>query len=411
MKLKFFTIFSLIFAMGFTIISPANAATMIPIKPIVEIPYTGNEQVSDLLLTTNSIALIGTTEAATSNPIPGNLGGASDGFISIYAKSGSLLSSTRLGGSANEIATAAALDADGSIWIVGASTVVSGTTPAPTPTKLLNPDNVPLMPSAPISSALTKLNLWQISSVGQLINSYETQTAAVISPQDLVMTKTGLVIFGDIYEGANVRGFYTSFNKTTLFTPIIRYGNKSTQLTEAIPNSDGSFTVVGRSSDLLLKSRAVTKSDAITLRISATGSLQVVARAVLRNTSRGWSSIGAGLLQGGIVRYSNKTEAAVTKFSAINKPSWNTRYLSRSTALVATGTNSWVTFISAGAIPGLRTWKGKPAAPVLLQLGKKGELISAASFTGTPVAIARNNEMGTVVITDSGTSFGLLQVN
>lgn len=411
MRLKFFTIFSLIFALSFPIISPANAATVIPIKPIVEIPYTGNEQVSDLLLTTNSIVLIGTTEAATSNPIPGNLGGASDGFISIYAKSGSLLSSTRLGGAANEIATAAALDADGSIWIVGASTVVSGTTPAPTPTKLLNPDNVPLTPSVPISSALTKLNLWQISSVGQLINSYETQTAAVISPQDLVITKTGLVIFGDIYEGANVRGFYTSFNKTTLFTPIIRYGNKSTQLTEAIPNSDGSFTVVGRSSDLLLKSRAVTKSDAITLRISATGSLQVVARAVLRNTSRGWSSIGAGLLQGGIVRYSNKTEAAVTKFSAINKPSWNTRYLSRSTALVATGTNSWVTFISSGAIPGLRTWKGKPAAPVLLQLGKKGELISAASFTGTPVAIARNNEMGTVVITDSGTSFGLLQVN
>jgi hypothetical protein len=397
--------------MSFTIISPANAATMIPIKPVVEIPYTGNEQVSDLLLTTNSIALIGTTEAATSNPIPGNLGGASDGFISIYAKSGSLLSSTRLGGAANEIATAAALDADGSIWIVGASTVVSGNTPAPTPTKLLNPDNVPLTPSAPISSALTKLNLWQISSVGQLINSYETQTAAVISPQDLVITKTGLVIFGDIYEGANVRGFYTSFNKTTLFTPIIRYGNKSTQLTEAIPNSDGSFTVVGRSSDLLLKSRAVTKSDAITLKISATGSLQVVARAVLRNTSRGWSSIGAGLLQGGIVRYSNKIEAAVTKFSAINKPSWNSRYLSRSTALVVPGTNSWVTFISAGAIPGLRTWKGKPAVPVLLQLGKKGELISAASFTGTPVAIARNNEMGTVVITDSGTSFGLLQVN
>ncbi len=397
--------------MSFTAITPANAATMVAIKPIVEIPYTGNEQVSDLLLTPSAIALIGTTEAATSNPIPGNLGGSSDGFISIYTKSGALVSSTRLGGAANEIATAAAVDVDGSIWVVGASTVVNVTTPAPTPTKLLNPDNVPLTPSVPISSALTKLNLWQVNSVGQLINSYETQTAAVISPQDLVMTKTGLVIFGDIYEGANVRGFFTSFNVATLFTPIIRYGNKSTQLNEAIPNSDGSFTVVGRSSDLLLRSRAVTKSDALTLKISATGKLQVVARAVLRNTQRSWSSIGMGLLQGGIVRYSNKTEAAITKFSALNKPSWNTRYLSRSTALVATGTNSWVTFISAGAIPGLRNWKGKPAAPVLLQLGKKGQLISAASFTGTPVAIARNNEMGTVVITDSGTSFGLLQVN
>jgi hypothetical protein len=233
----------------------------------------------------------------------------------------------------------------------------------------------------------------------------------VISPQDLLVTKTGLVIFGDIYESANVRGFYTSFDKTTLFSPIIKYGNKLTQLTDAIPNSDGSFTVVGRSSDLLLKSRAVTKSDSITLKVSATGKLQVVARAVLGNTSRSWNSIGSGLLQGGIVRYSNKTEAAVTKFSALSKPSWNTRYLSRSTALVATGTNSWVTFVSAGVIPGLRTWKPRTPVPVLLQLGKRGELISAASFTGTPVAIGRNNEMGTVVITDSGTSFGLLQVN
>jgi hypothetical protein len=203
--------------MSLSLVSPVNAATMIAIKPIVEIPYTGNEQVSDLLLTTTSVALIGTTEAATANPIPGNLGGSSDGFISIYTKSGSLVSSTRLGGAANEIATAAALDADGSIWIVGASTVVSANTPAPTPTKLLNPDNVPLTPSIPISSALTKLNLWQISSVGQLINSYETQTASVISPQDLLVTKTGLVIFGDVYESANVRGFYTSFDKATLF--------------------------------------------------------------------------------------------------------------------------------------------------------------------------------------------------
>lgn len=411
MRFKFFTIFLLVIGMSFAIISPVNAATMVAIKPIIEVTYSGNEQVSDLLLTTNSIALIGTTEAATSNSILGKLGGSSDGFISIYTKSGSLVSSTRLGGGANEIATAAALDADGSIWIVGAATVSSVTTPIPAPTKLLNPDNVPLTPSIPISSALTKLNLWQVSSVGQLINSYETQTAAVISPQDLLISSTGLVIFGDIYEGTNVRGFYTSFNKTTLFTPIIRYGSKSTQLTEAIPNSDGSFTVVGRSGDLLLKSRASTKSDAITLKISATGVLQVVARAVLRNTSRSWNSIGMGLIQGGIVRYSNKTEAAVTKFSAINKPSWNTRYLSRSTALVSTGTNSWVTFISAGAIPGLRTWKPKTPTPVLLQLGKKGEVISASSFTGTPVAIARNNEMGTVVITDSGTSFGLLQVN
>jgi hypothetical protein len=147
------------------------------------------------------------------------------------------------------------------------------------------------------------------------------------------------------------------------------------------------------------------------LKVSATAALQVVARAVLKSTTRSWESIGSGLLQGGIVKYSNKNEAAVTKFSALSKPTWNSRYLAKSTALVASGTNSWVTFISAGVISGIPTWKPKTPTPVLLQLGKKGEVISAASFAGTPVAIATNNQMGTVVITDSGTSFGLLQVN
>jgi hypothetical protein len=42
--------------------------------------------------------------------------------------------------------------------------------------------------------------------------------------------------FGDIYEKSTVRGFHTSFTKDTLFKPIIRYGSKSTQLTNAIIN-------------------------------------------------------------------------------------------------------------------------------------------------------------------------------
>ncbi|CAB4606249.1 unannotated protein [freshwater metagenome] len=78
---------------------------------------------------------------------------------------------------------------------------------------------------------------------------------------------------------------------------------------------------------------------------------------------------------------------------------------------MATGSNSWTTFISNGLIAGVPAWKPKIASAVLLQLGKKGEVITATSFSGTPVAIGRNNEIGTVVITDSGTSFGLVLVN
>ena len=404
-------IFLISLSITFLFISPAGAATIAEVKSKIDLAYVGNEQVSDLLLTSSSISIIGTTEAATSTWISGNLNGSSDGFISSFSNTGTPLWSTRLGGTNNEIATAAALDLDGSIWVVGASSLIVSSSPTPAPSKLLNPDNVVVSPKAPTNSAPTKLNLWQVSPSGQLINSFETQTVGVINPQKILVSATGISVFGDIYEKSTVKGFFTTISKAGAFTPMIKYGVKQTQFTDAIANTDGSFSIVGKSADLLLKAKALSKGDAITLKISSKGALQQVARATLKSTTRSWDSISTGLLQGGLVKYSNKTEAAITKFTALGKPVWNDRYLSKSTALVATGTNSWATFISSGAISGIASWKPKVATAVLLQLGKKGEVITASSFSGMPVAIARNNEIGTVVITDSGTSFGLVLVN
>lgn len=392
-------------------ILPANAAVMSATKPTVELSYSGNEQVSDLLLTPISISLIGTTEASTSSWIAGSLSGGSDGFISTFSSTGAPLWNLRLGNTNNEIATSAATDSDGTIWVVGASTTSIIKNPNPTPSKLLNPDNVVIEPAAPTNSSFTKLNLWQISVTGQLLNSFETQTVGVVNPQKIFVNSAGVTIFGDYYEKSAVKAFYTSVSKNGVFTPFIKYGVKATQITSGIQNIDGSFTVVGKSADLLLKVKPLSKGDAITLKISNKGVLQQVARATLKSTTRSWDSISTALLQGGLVKYSNKSEAAITKFSALGKPTWNNRYLSKSTALVATGSNSWTTFISNGPIAGVPAWKPKIASAVLLQLGKKGEVITATSFSGTPVAIGRNNEIGTVVITDSGTSFGLVLVN
>ena len=380
-------------------------------KPTVELSYSGNEQVSDLLLTPISISLIGTTEASTSSWIAGSLSGGSDGFISTFSSTGTPLWNLRLGNTNNEIATSAATDSAGTIWVVGASTTSIIKNPNPTPSKLINPDNVVIEPAAPTNSSFTKLNLWQISVTGQLLNSFETQTVGVVNPQKIFVNSAGVTIFGDYYEKSAVKAFYTSVSKNGVFTPFIKYGVKATQITSGIQNSDGSFTVVGKSADLLLKVKPLSKGDAITLKISNKGVLQQVARATLKSTTRSWDSISTALLQGGLVKYSNKSEAAITKFSALGKPTWNNRYLSKSTALVATGSNSWTTFISNGLIAGVPAWKPKIASAVLLQLGKKGEVITATSFSGTPVAIGRNNEIGTVIITDSGTSFGLVLVN
>ena len=93
-------------------------------------------------LTPVSAILIGTIESPNSTWINGNLGGASDGFIASYSSLGAPLWNLRLGGAENEIATSAAIDADGSIWVLGAATSLVTPTPKPATGPVLNPDNV-----------------------------------------------------------------------------------------------------------------------------------------------------------------------------------------------------------------------------------------------------------------------------
>ena len=403
--------FLAVIIISFSVFSSANAAVMKNTKPLVELPYTKADQISSVLLTPISIIITGTTESPSSSWINGALAGVSDGFIASYSSLGAPLWNIRLGSNANEIATSAAIDIDGSIWIAGATSALVSPNPTAIPPKVLNPDNVILDPTAAVSTPLNRIKIWQISSSGNLLNSFEYIGENIINPKKLLVTDSNLIILGSIYDKSSVAGFYLSASKSGVFTPIIKFGSKSTQINSAISNKDGSITAVGSSGELLLKVKPLSKVDAVTLKISSAGVLQQVARATLKTTSRSWSSIDAGLLQGGRVTYSNKTEAAITKFSALGKPVWNVRYSAKSSALVANGSNSWATYISSGAIKGVPAWKPKTPAPVLIEFGKKGEVISSHTLSAPAVAIAANNEIGTVVITDSGVAFGLVVVN
>lgn len=403
--------FLAVIIISFSVFSSANAAVMKNTKPLVELPYTKADQISSVLLTPISIIITGTTESPSSSWINGALAGVSDGFIASYSSLGAPLWNIRIGSNANEIATSAAIDIDGSIWIAGATSALVSPNPTAIPPKVLNPDNVILDPTAAVSTPLNRIKIWQISSSGNLLNSFEYIGENIINPKKLLVTDTNLIILGSIYDKSSVAGFYLSASKSGVFTPIIKFGSKSTQINSAISNKDGSITAVGSSGELLLKVKPLSKVDAVTLKISSAGVLQQVARATLKTTSRSWSSIDAGLLQGGRVTYSNKTEAAITKFSALGKPVWNVRYSAKSSALVANSSNSWATYISSGAIKGVPAWKPKTPAPVLIEFGKKGEVISSHTLSAPAVAIAANNEIGTVVITDSGVAFGLVVVN
>ena len=405
---KVFLIFLLIFSLQPL---PATAAVMKSSKSIIELPYLKADEISDISLTPVSIFLTGTTESASSTWIGGPLGGLSDGFVANYSSLGAPLWNVRLGSAANEIATSTAIDVDGNLWVVGAGTTITSPTPLAAQGKALNPDNVLLDPVQPSNSPLNRIKLWQVNSTGNLLNTFEFVSENVIHPKKILITGANLIILGDTYEKSAVKGFFISVTKTGVFSPIIKYGIKSTQINSALSNTDGSITAVGSSGDLLLKVKPLSKVDAVTMKISADGVLQQVARATLKSTTRSWNSIAPGLLQGGKVSYSNKMEAAITKFSALNKPTWNVRYLSKSPALVTNSKNSWATFTSSGLIKGVPAWKPKIAAPIILELGKKGEVISGCTLPAPAVALASNNEIGTVVITDSGVSFGLVVIN
>ena len=402
----------LVFILIFTLQpSTANAIVMKDTKVLIELPYSKSDQVSDVVLTPVSAILIGTIESPNSTWINGNLGGASDGFIASYSSLGAPLWNLRLGGAENEIATSAAIDADGSIWVLGAATSLVTPTPKPATGPVLNPDNVVPEPGQVKNSPLNRIKLWQVSNTGRLLNSFEFISENIINPRKIIISGANINIFGNSYTKSDVSGFYISANKFGAFSPKIKYGVKTTQISSAIINSDASFTVVGMSGDQLLKSKALSKLDAITMKTSSTGVLQVVGRATLKNTTRSWSSIGAGLLQGGKVTYSNKTESAITKFSAINKPVWNIRYSAKSSALVASGKNSWASFISSGPIKSVPAWKPKIPIPVVVELGKKGEALNSYKLSAPAVAMAVNSEIGTVLITDSGVSFGFVVIN
>lgn len=391
--------------------STANAVVIKSTKALIELPYLKSDQVSDVALTPVSVILIGTTESPNSTWINGNLGGASDGFIASYSSLGAPLWNLRLGGVENEIATSAVIDTDGSIWVLGAATSLVTPTPKPSTGQALNPDNVIPEPVQVKNSPVNRIKLWQISSAGSLLNSFEFISENIIDPRKILISGANLIIFGNSYTKSDVSGFYISASKGGVFSPKIKYGVKTTRISSAIVNSDASFTAVGMSGDQLLKTKALSKLDAITMKVSSSGVLQIVGRATLKSTTRNWSSISAGLLQGGKVSYSNSTEAAITKFSAISKPIWNVRYSAKSSALVASSKNYWASFISSGQIKSVSAWKPKIPTPVVLELGKKGEVLNSYKLSAPAVAMAVNSEIGTVLITDSGVSFGFVVIN
>ena len=78
--------------------------------------------------------------------------------------------------SAASIATAAAVDSLGEIWVAGATPLATGLTPPAATTTPLNPDNAAIPPSAFIGD-LQAVTVWKISSAGVLVSTNTLPTS------------------------------------------------------------------------------------------------------------------------------------------------------------------------------------------------------------------------------------------
>ena len=209
--------------------TPAKSAPLkvMPLAPMMVSDLTGaaGDQVSALALTPSAIVIAGTVESssATNGWVASKSLGGTDGFIAALDAAGNHLWDIRLGSAQDEIATAMALDKQGNYWVVGsaqgAATAAPTATPTPNAAPTINPDGVKVNPVSPPAPGLTRLILWNISSAGQLLNTYTYDAAAVIFPQSIAITSTGASISGRLISSNNLQGFTITFDGAKFSTP------------------------------------------------------------------------------------------------------------------------------------------------------------------------------------------------
>ena len=214
MKSKF-VVGAIALSLSFT--GPAYGVVKPKVVKMIEVPtlvennfFQGSGgQWFETLLAPHSIILVGTSEPA-SGPTQGEV-------LSINPITGATQWDLPIPTTADAIATAATLDGSGNIWIVGSSapTVQSVTpTPSPTPSNLQNPGNVAVDPVRPARAGLTHITLWQVSSIGSLLNTYDYDAQSVLEATSITLAKNILTIVGSNFHlNSSLLGKFSKFSQ------------------------------------------------------------------------------------------------------------------------------------------------------------------------------------------------------
>ena len=301
----------------------------------------------------------------------------------------------------DEVATAISVDAQGSIWLVGNSALV---TPAETFTAIagaLNPDSVTVEFPTEIRGDMKQISLWQISPTGDLLSQIDLKATQPAIVDGISVNTTGASILLS-REG----GQALVLVKGGKLDKEVKIGTTKSKFNVIFRAADGSTSLFGSSSETLGGKKLAGKVDGILMKVSKVGSISSVVRSSASGAIRDWQSATATNLLTGVVKSGKKIETAITKFNPAFVPTWTTRYSSSGTSLATSASKGsvFVIFESTAALKGVTGWKQKKGQSVALQFDSKGVLIEAFtdSLLSAPFAAGYSAEGGLVVLTSSG---------
>ena len=346
------------------VIVPVSQAApkKISVKPMQLLTTIGTpDEVSGAVVSGKSIIVFGSK--------------ASKAYARAIDRAGKELWNLSLDQSAASIATAAAVDSAGDIWIAGATPLALGVNPpAPTATPL-NPDSAVIPPSVFIGD-LQAVTIWKVSAAGVLVFTNTLPASSVLFPTAIAVDKNGASVVGIIANDKGNAGFLANADATGAFSKLLQIGVASTTAETVVRHGDGSFTIAGSSSETLAGKKVAGITDGILVKVSKALKITSVVRSSVAKGKRIWNSVSNSLLLAGEVVAAGKTESAITKFSLAYAPSWTYRFASTGPTFSASATQA--IFISTGAVAQLN-WNPKTPTPLLLTFDSKGIITAADS--------------------------------
>ena len=299
----------------------------------------------------------------------------------------------------DELATAMAIDSQGTLWLVGNIAIAPQPESATAVTGALNPDGIEVENIPPLRADMKNISVWQISATGEVIGQISIATVALIDA--ISVSSSGL----SILASRDSEPFLITLSEGK-FSKELKIGSAKTKISAITRIGDGTTYLVGSSSETLGGKKLVGRVDGVLIKVAKTGSITSVVRSSAPKGIRDWQSTTSSLFVTGSVRSGTTVESAITKFNSSFIPSWTTRIPSTGRTLASSGANGsfYAILEPTSAIKGVTGFKVVKGQSAVLQFDSKGLLISAFTSVELTSAISTtySNTVGLLLLTGDG---------